>query len=132
MSQRYEVLFVLRPDLGEAGVSDQLERTRQILAQQGATGVEIQDWGVRDLAYRIETHRRGRYMLVEYEGAPAAVAELERNLKLSDQVLRFMSVRQTNGGHRHPPPADSEPARAPVVNEGRDDDDVSDGDEGEE
>lgn len=117
MSQRYEVLFVLRPDLGEAGVSDQLERARQVLAQQGATGVEIQDWGVRDLAYHIETHRRGRYMLLQYEGTPAAVMELERNLKLSDQVLRFMSVRQTNGGQRHTPPTESQAARTPIREE---------------
>ena len=97
MSQRYEVLFILRPDLGEAGVNDQLERARQVLAQHNAEDVRMQDWGVRDLAYAIETHRRGRYVLLHYSGGATAVTELERSFKLSDQVLRYMSVRQVNG-----------------------------------
>ena len=97
MSQRYEVLFVLRPDLGDAGVGEQLDRARQVLAQQGASDVKVLDWGVRDLAYRIETHRRGRFVLMEYDGPPAAVSELERTFKISDQILRYMSVRQQPG-----------------------------------
>ena len=100
MSRRYEVLFVLRPDLGEAGVGEQMDRVRQVLAQQGASDVRLQDWGVRDLAYHIETHGRGRYVLLEYEGPPAAVAELERTFKISDQVLRYLSVRAEPGGAR--------------------------------
>jgi small subunit ribosomal protein S6 len=91
------VLFVLRPDLGDAGVGEQLDRARQVLAQQGASDVRVLDWGVRDLAYRIETHRRGRFVLMQYEGPPAAVSELERTFKISDQVLRYMSVRQEPG-----------------------------------
>jgi small subunit ribosomal protein S6 len=90
-------MFVLRPDLGDAGVGEQLDRARQVLAQQGASDVRVLDWGVRDLAYRIETHRRGRFVLMQYEGPPAAVSELERTFKISDQVLRYMSVRQEAG-----------------------------------
>lgn len=97
MSQRYEVLFVLRPDLGDAGVGEQLDRARQVLAQQGASDVRVLDWGVRELAYRIETHRRGRFVLMGYEGPPGAVSELERTFKISDQVLRYMSIRREPG-----------------------------------
>jgi len=97
VSRRYEVLFVLRPDLGDAGVGEQLDRARQVLGQQGASDVRVLDWGVRDLAYRIETHRRGRFVLMQYEGPPTAVSELERTFKISDQVLRYMSVRQEPG-----------------------------------
>lgn len=91
---------MLRPDLGEEGIGEQVERLRGILEQQGASEIRIQDWGLRDMAYQIENHRRGRYMLAEYEGTAAAVLELERNLKLSDQVLRYMSVRQTAGSQQ--------------------------------
>jgi small subunit ribosomal protein S6 len=91
------VLFVLRPDLGDAGVGEHLDRARQVLGQQGASDIRVLDWGVRDLAYRIETHHRGRFVLMQYEGPPAAVAELERTFKISDQVLRYMSVRQEPG-----------------------------------
>jgi len=91
------VLFVLRPDLGDAGVGEQVDRARQVLAQQGASDIRVLDWGVRDLAYRIETHRRGRFVLMEYDGPAGAVSELERTFKISDQVLRYMSVRQEPG-----------------------------------
>jgi small subunit ribosomal protein S6 len=91
------VLFVLRPDLGDAGVGEHLDRARQVLGQQGASDIRVLDWGVRELAYRIETHRRGRFVLMQYEGPPVAVSELERTFKISDQVLRYMSVRQEAG-----------------------------------
>ena len=54
----------------------------------------MHEWGVRELAYEIEKERRGFYLLVEYQSTSATVSELERNLKLSDAVLRFVSVRQ--------------------------------------
>ena len=97
MSRRYEVLFVVRPDIGDAGVKDEIERARRILEQHGATAVQVHDWGLRDLAYRIETYHRGWYVLIEYDATPRAVTELERTLKLSERVLRFMSVRQSEG-----------------------------------
>jgi small subunit ribosomal protein S6 len=91
-------MFVLRPDLGEAGINEQIERVRRVLAEHGATDIELHDWGMRDLAYRIEAHSRGHYFVLQYAGTAVAVAEVERALKLSDQVLRFMSVRQDNTG----------------------------------
>lgn len=100
MSRRYEVLFVVRPDIGDTGVKEEVERARRVLEEHGATSIQVHDWGMRDLAYRIETHRRGWYVLIDYEAMPLAVTELERVLKLSENVLRFMSVRQTEGaGH---------------------------------
>ncbi len=54
----------------------------------------MHEWGLRDLAYEIGKERRGFYVLVESTCSAATLAELERNLKLSDAVLRFVSVRQ--------------------------------------
>ncbi len=115
---RYEVMFVLRPDLGEAGVNEQVERVRRVLTEHGTTEIELHDWGVRDLAYRIETHGRGHYFVLQYDGTAAAVTEVERNLKLSDQVLRFMSVRQDNTGN---PQLAATLARRPAETEHRGD-----------
>jgi len=97
VSRRYEVLFIVRPDIGDASIKEEIERARRVLEQQGAAAIEVHDWGLRDLAYRIETHRRGWYVLIEYEAMPRAVAELERTLKLSEHILRFVSVRQPKG-----------------------------------
>jgi small subunit ribosomal protein S6 len=97
VSERYEVLFIVRPDVGDAGLKEQVNRARQVLEQQGATAVTVHDWGLRDLAYDIAGHSRGAYVLIEYEAMPPAVRELERTLKLSDNVMRYMSVRQSEG-----------------------------------
>jgi small subunit ribosomal protein S6 len=95
-------MIVLRPDLQEAGTKEHIERARRSLETHGATIGGIHEWGLRELAYEIQKERRGYYVLVEYTGTAAAVAELERGLKLSDAVLRFVSVRQEKDT---PPPA---------------------------
>jgi small subunit ribosomal protein S6 len=95
-------MIVLRPDLQEAGTKEHIERARRALETHGATVGGVHEWGLRELAYEIQKERRGYYVLVEYVGTAAAVAELERGLKLSDAVLRFVSVRQEKDT---PPPA---------------------------
>jgi len=90
----YETLTVLHPDLGEAGAKEQLEKLRAILESGGAEIKKTDEWGLRELAYPIHKQHRGIYVLLEYKSEPRTVWELERQLKLSDQVLRFVSVRQ--------------------------------------
>ncbi len=93
-ARRYESMIVFRADLQEAGTKEQIERVRKLLEDHGAEIAGLHEWGMRELAYDIEKERRGFYLLVEYLATAAAVGELERNLKLSDAVLRFVSVRQ--------------------------------------
>ena len=93
-TRRYETMIVLRTDLQEAGVKEQAERVRKLLETQGAVVAGVHEWGLRELAYIIQKERRGYYLLAEYTGSAAAVAELERTLKLSDVVLRFVTIRQ--------------------------------------
>jgi small subunit ribosomal protein S6 len=90
----YETLTVLHPDLGEAGSKEMTQRIRSILESGKAEIKKVDEWGVRELAYPIRKQRRGVYVLVEYKAEPAPVAELERQLRLSDQVLRFITIRQ--------------------------------------
>jgi len=90
----YETLAVLHPDLGEAGSKEMAQKIRGILESGRAEIKNVDEWGMRELAYPIRKQRRGIYVLVEYKAEPLALAELERQLKLSDQVLRFISVRQ--------------------------------------
>ncbi len=90
----YETLTVLHPDLGEVGAKDMVQKVRGILEGGRAEIKKVDEWGVRELAYPIRKQRRGIYVLVEYKAEPQTVWELERQLKLNDQVLRFVSVRQ--------------------------------------
>lgn len=91
--QKYETLFILHPDLPEAQVRETIDRTRRLIEGMDGHVADIQDWGLRELAYPIEKQTRGNYVLVEYEAGSAVVNELERTMKLSDEVLRFVSVR---------------------------------------
>ncbi len=90
---RYETLFVLHPELPEAQVRETLDRVRRLIEGMAGQVAEIQDWGVRDLAYPIRKQSRGTYVLAQYSAGADVVKELERTLKLADEVLRFISVR---------------------------------------
>ncbi len=90
--KRYETLLVLNPELPEAQTRETIDRARRLLTEAGAEDFEIQEWGMRDLAYEIRKHKRGYYVLLEYRATAELVMELERNLKIADEVLRFISV----------------------------------------
>jgi small subunit ribosomal protein S6 len=102
MVRKYESVVVMHPDLGEAGSKELGEKIRSILESGGAQISNVEEWGQRELAYRIEKETRGIYLFLEYESEHAAVVELERQLRLNDRVLRFLSVRKST--RRVPPP----------------------------
>lgn len=110
----YETLVVLHPDLGEAGTKELVQKIRALLESGKAEIKKVDEWGMRELAYLIRKQRRGYYVLTEYSGDPQAVMELERQLKLNDRVLRFMTVRQVQ--KKMPPPR--RPREDQVVEEG--------------
>ena len=90
---RYETIFVLHPELPEAQVRETIDRAKRLVEGMGAQMGDVQDWGVRELAYPIRKQTRGTYVLAQYTARPEVVKELERMMKLADEVLRFISVR---------------------------------------
>ena len=90
---RYETLFIVHPELPEAQVRETVDRMRRLIEGMGGQVAEFQDWGMRDLAYPVKKQPRGIYVLAQYAGRPEVVKELERSMKLSDEILRFISVR---------------------------------------
>jgi small subunit ribosomal protein S6 len=104
--RRYETLVLIHPDAGEPGAKEIAERIKKLIEDQGGTVSQVQEWGVRDLAYLIAKQRRAFYVLFEYRATSKALLEIERNLKLMDRVLRFGSVRQAENA----PPAPPRPA----------------------
>ena len=85
-------MLVLHPDLPEAQTRETIERAKRLLEGMGAEVHGIDEWGMRDLAFAIRKVHRGYYVVAEYSAQPAAVNELERTLKLSDEILRYMTV----------------------------------------
>jgi small subunit ribosomal protein S6 len=90
--RRYETIFILRPDLGENQIKQSLKRVEDIVANGGGDLIETDEWGIRDLAYRIKRERRGYYVRLDYVAGGPVMNEVERNLKLMDESLRHLSV----------------------------------------
>jgi len=91
----YETLCIFHPELPEARVKELTAWTQKVL--QGAQGAitRVEEWGMRDLGFRIKKQRRGYYIRIDHDSSPLALKELERNLRLNEDVLRFLSVRAT-------------------------------------
>lgn len=90
--RRYETIFILRPNLGEIQLKQSLKRVEDIVANGGGDLIETDEWGMRELAYRIKRERRGYYVRLDYVASGAVMNEVERNLKLMDESLRHLSV----------------------------------------
>lgn len=92
MSQLYETMYILRPDLAEETQS--IEKYQTILRDAGAEILETQHRGKRRLAYEINKQREGVYVQMNYRAPGTSVAVLERAMRLSDDVVRYLTVRQ--------------------------------------
>lgn len=88
----YETLFVVHPEKGPR-IKEFIEKFKKVIEGQDGSVTNIDEWGARDLAYRIEKQARGYYTLLRYNASGKAVDELERNLKLTDGILRYLTVR---------------------------------------
>ncbi|HLK12041.1 MAG TPA: 30S ribosomal protein S6 [Candidatus Binatia bacterium] len=101
--RRYETLVLIHPEQGEPGSKEITARIRTLVEEQGCPIGQVQEWGLRELSYPVAKQRRGFYVLFEYRATTTALQEIERNLKLMDPVLRFVSVRQEENAPPTPP-----------------------------
>jgi small subunit ribosomal protein S6 len=91
----YETLCILHPELPEARMKELTAWMQKILEGSNGTVSRVDEWGLRDLAYHIKKQRRGYYVRLEYDAPAAALRELERNLRINEHILRFLSVART-------------------------------------
>ncbi|NLV73807.1 MAG: 30S ribosomal protein S6 [Chloroflexi bacterium] len=89
----YELIYVLQPDLDEVALAAQNERIQQVITANGGRVASSELMGRRTLAYPIKRRKEGYYMLVKATFTPAVIKELERSLRISEDVLRYMMVR---------------------------------------
>lgn len=89
----YEELFIVRPEATEEEVDGLIEQVRNTITQGGGKVDKEEKWGVRKLAYKIEKRNEGFYVLVQFTSAPQTVKEIERRLRVSDSILKFITVR---------------------------------------
>jgi small subunit ribosomal protein S6 len=89
----YEVIFIVDPAAGDEEVMRLSEGVQKIITGQGGSIVKTEMMGKRQLAYEINHKKDGIYVLLEVEGSGAEIAEVERRMRVNDQVLRYMTIR---------------------------------------
>jgi small subunit ribosomal protein S6 len=89
----YEVVFIIDPATGEEDATRLVENLQKIVTDQGGAITKSESMGRRQLAYKIGRNTEGQFMLFEIEGTGGEIAELERRMRVSDQVMRYLTVR---------------------------------------
>ena len=89
----YETTIIIRPDVDDAAVTDIVDRFEGRLGDAEATLLLRDDWGTRKLAYTIDGHLKGRYVLFNYLSDADAIAEFERRIRNEDRIVRFLTIR---------------------------------------
>ena len=88
----YECVFIARQDIAANQVEALTTVFADIIQNNGGKVTKTEQWGLRSLAYRINKNKKGHYVLFNLDAPPAAVAEMERNMRISEDILRFMTV----------------------------------------
>jgi len=89
----YETVFIARQDLSEAQVKELTDGYSKIITDNGGKVTKVENWGLKSLAYKINKNRRGFYVLIETDTPAPALHEVERNMRLNEDILRFMSIK---------------------------------------
>lgn len=89
---RYELTMILNPAIEEEGINRILDKVVSTLSKDGGELIETNRWGLRRLAYPIRSQKKGYYIVLRLHLTPPLISELERYLKLSDDILRFMFI----------------------------------------
>ena len=90
---QYELLYIITPELDEEATKACVEKFSGVVTANGGEVVAVDEWGKRRLAYAIDYKTEGYYVLVTFNGDAALPAELERNCKIDEKILRYMVTR---------------------------------------
>lgn len=90
----YETMYILRGDMDENQIDEAISKYEKFMKEQGASDIEITHRGRRRLAYEILDNREGTYIQMNYVAAGNAVASLERAMRLGEEVIRYLTVKQ--------------------------------------
>jgi small subunit ribosomal protein S6 len=89
----YEELFIVKPDTAEEDVDSFVEQLKTLITTAKGTIDKVDNWGVRKLAYRVSKYAEGRFILIQFGALPEAVKEIERRLRVTDMVIKYLTVR---------------------------------------
>ena len=92
-SREYETIYILRPNTPNEGVAEVNTRIKGIIEGMGGKILKVDNWGKRRLAYEVAKERKGIYLYWQYLAKPGVVEETERNLRMLDSVIRYLSIK---------------------------------------
>jgi small subunit ribosomal protein S6 len=90
--REFETTIIIRPDINKEGIADLVTRLQRLYVRNGGRMQKIDNWGLRTLAYPIAGHKKGVYLYIRFLGGSDMVKELERNLRIWDEVVRYLTV----------------------------------------
>ncbi len=94
--RRYESVWVVNGDLPDEEVKSAIDKFSRIITAQGGILVGVDEWGRRKLSYKIQTTVRGYYVLADFAGTPETVKELERNYRIDDRIIRYITTKKSD------------------------------------
>ena len=89
----YESVLIARQDLGASQVNSLVENLSEVLKREGGEVVKVDNWGLKNLAYRIKKNRKGHYVLLNIVAPAKAVCEYERLMRLNEDIIRYMTIK---------------------------------------
>jgi len=89
----YESIFIARQELTETDIDKTISNFKEILEKNKSKLVDIESWGLRNLAYRIEKNKKGHYIVLKIDGDGKAISELERNMRINENIIRYLSIK---------------------------------------
>ena len=90
---KYESVLIARQDLGASQVNTLVDELKNVISAQGGEVVRVDNWGLKNLAYRIKKNRKGHYVLLNISAPAQAIAEYERLLRVNEDIIRYMTVK---------------------------------------
>jgi small subunit ribosomal protein S6 len=95
--RRYETIFIIPADLTEDEINALIERYQSIITKNKGMVIKVEKWGKRKMAYEIKKQIRGFYVLMDLVSVAAVITELERNFKIDEKILKFMTIKKEEG-----------------------------------
>jgi small subunit ribosomal protein S6 len=93
----YETIYIVHPEVVGDGYNAVIDKFKGILTDQQANLLKVDEWGTRKLAYQVKKQGRGTYVLMAYEAGPTVVAELERRMRIDENIIKFQTVLLEGG-----------------------------------
>jgi small subunit ribosomal protein S6 len=90
---KYESIYIIRPTVEEEGIKALVERFSNLITEQGGQVENVDEWGKRRLAFPIDDLKEGYYVLMNFSAESSVPQELERNYKINDDIIRFLTIR---------------------------------------